>query len=414
MPRTLPWLKKRPSPAGLRKNNGNIAPRPKRPKPLDISDVELERSLTPNHGKLSFGRMLSSLNIWFLSKSIQNANLPRRLLLMLQVKGSVPFEHILLSIPLTGDSFMHDGLDHDDRYRMVEDEFLETAKLFTTHLHAAEYRRLKEAARKQNADTISSISRPVTQRMSDSTKRKVEGVSRAKKQTKIVSSLLGKAGADEGDSDDEGSAWIGTALHGLMDSTQKSASNLIRIGSISSSTKASAGFGKRKQLEAASNLPRHAIRESARRFPDRTDPRASQDDSSDDNDDLDGSAYTNVVVKTASMPKSSTVKTGSRSSAAGSSGSIQATSHRYMDGTKSSARSMGRNYVTQESISETSEASLPSLISVRLEASEAFVSQSPDSAARIKRRLEQAGSLRVKKEDDTKSQERLDIIPTFL
>jgi hypothetical protein len=38
---------------------------------------------------------------------------------------------------------MEVGLDKDDRYRMVEDEFLEAAKMFTQHLHAAEYQRMK-------------------------------------------------------------------------------------------------------------------------------------------------------------------------------------------------------------------------------------------------------------------------------
>lgn len=35
---------------------------------------------------------------------------------------------------------------HDDRFRMVEDEFLATAQQFTRHLHQAEYQRLKVAA----------------------------------------------------------------------------------------------------------------------------------------------------------------------------------------------------------------------------------------------------------------------------
>ncbi|KAI8936209.1 hypothetical protein NX059_006637 [Plenodomus lindquistii] len=47
----------------------------------------------------------------------------------------------------------------DDEWMMVEDEFLETAKLFTRHLHIAEYERLKETieAKKKEAE----IPRPV-------------------------------------------------------------------------------------------------------------------------------------------------------------------------------------------------------------------------------------------------------------
>ncbi len=42
----------------------------------------------------------------------------------------------------------------DDEWMMVEDEFLETAKLFTRHLHIAEYDRLKETieAKKKEAE----------------------------------------------------------------------------------------------------------------------------------------------------------------------------------------------------------------------------------------------------------------------
>ncbi|KAJ4380628.1 hypothetical protein N0V86_003987 [Didymella sp. IMI 355093] len=47
----------------------------------------------------------------------------------------------------------------DDEWMMVEDEFLETAKLFTRHLHIAEYDRLKESieAKKKEAE----VARPV-------------------------------------------------------------------------------------------------------------------------------------------------------------------------------------------------------------------------------------------------------------
>lgn len=52
-------------------------------------------------------------------------------------------------------------IEGDDRYRMVEDELLRAAQRFTTHLHRAEYERLKRLARSQNADSIREIERPV-------------------------------------------------------------------------------------------------------------------------------------------------------------------------------------------------------------------------------------------------------------
>src|ERR1700759_4337684 len=41
------------------------------------------------------------------------------------------------------EEYMISGLEHDDGWVMVEDEFLTTAKLFTAHLHNADYQRLK-------------------------------------------------------------------------------------------------------------------------------------------------------------------------------------------------------------------------------------------------------------------------------
>ncbi|KAJ8109044.1 hypothetical protein OPT61_g7747 [Boeremia exigua] len=60
----------------------------------------------------------------------------------------------------------------DDEWMMVEDEFLETAKLFTRHLHIAEYDRLKEAieAKKKEVE----IARPVVA----GAERSVEGAMR--------------------------------------------------------------------------------------------------------------------------------------------------------------------------------------------------------------------------------------------
>lgn len=42
--------------------------------------------------------------------------------------------------------YMNSGLERDDGWRMVEDEFLETAQSFTRHLHHAEYKRVVKEA----------------------------------------------------------------------------------------------------------------------------------------------------------------------------------------------------------------------------------------------------------------------------
>ncbi|KAH9865853.1 hypothetical protein J1614_009440 [Plenodomus biglobosus] len=60
---------------------------------------------------------------------------------------------------------MHKGVSkfdlRDDEWMMVEDEFLETAKLFTRHLHIAEYERLKKTIEAKKKQVGNEIPRPV-------------------------------------------------------------------------------------------------------------------------------------------------------------------------------------------------------------------------------------------------------------
>jgi hypothetical protein len=120
---------------------------------------------------------------------------------------------------------MIEGINHDDRYRMVEDEFLAMANDFTKHLHAAEYQRLKALASTRNADMIRTISRPVTGRMTDLVKRRRSALELAASQRKGLRNALGKRkGRDDSDSDDDSDdelPWAGTSLQGLMESPRK-------------------------------------------------------------------------------------------------------------------------------------------------------------------------------------------------
>lgn len=137
---------------------------------------------------------------------------------------------------------MIDGFDNDDRYRMVEDEFLDVAKEFTQHLHTAEYQRMKNSAKAKNAATINAISRPVTTKMGGETRRKVESIARAKKQADAIKDIHGDQPREEGDSDESQGPWLGTALHGLMEKPRASAVPLTDISGFHSTTKAAAGY----------------------------------------------------------------------------------------------------------------------------------------------------------------------------
>lgn len=202
---------------------------------------------------------------------------------------------------------MNEGLDKDDRFRMVEDEFLDAAKQFTQHFHAAEYQRLKKAAKAQNAAAIKSISRPVTVKMPDETRRKVESVARAKKQAAAVQSILGKQGRGSGsdeESDSTGGAWLGTALHGLMESTRRSANSLSKVEKITVSTRAAAGFNKpHPQSSSKGSLPSPPQLESFRLPNEKVEPRNRiPNESSTDDDDLD------APVRLRVQPRSDEVK----------------------------------------------------------------------------------------------------------
>ncbi|CZS88589.1 hypothetical protein WAI453_010703 [Rhynchosporium graminicola] len=187
------------------------------------------------------------------------------------------------------ESFMADGKDNDDKYRMVEDEFLTVAQKFTVHLHAAEYKRQQSAFKSQNAEAINSISRPVTGKMPDQTKRKLEATAVAKRQRAIIAGILGKkeSGANSDDSDIEELPYIGTTLHGLMDSPRRKAASLARLNTVAT-TRAAAGF-KKPAIQTSTDLhtslvdspkPKHALQQAQAQL-------LLEFSDDDDDDDLD-------------------------------------------------------------------------------------------------------------------------------
>jgi hypothetical protein len=82
---------------------------------------------------------------------------------------------------------MHKGVDkfhlHDDEWMMVEDEFMETAKLFTKHLHLAQYETMREEIAKKK-----SILRPVvsSETPSAETSFNLKAKAQAKAQSKAI------------------------------------------------------------------------------------------------------------------------------------------------------------------------------------------------------------------------------------
>ncbi|KAI1059201.1 hypothetical protein LB507_003759 [Fusarium sp. FIESC RH6] len=167
--------------------------------------------------------------------------------------------------------FMRAGLDHDDRYRMVEDEFVNMAHQFTVHLHRAEYNRLKNLAKHQNADTIREIERPIVGAPTLLARQRHETAHRESKQRTLLDSS----------SKNKDTPYSGSSLQGLMESPRKEHKWISAGLADAAKTRASAGFDSQKitpvrmkQISKPSSGQKRQI-------------SLADDDETDDGDDLD-------------------------------------------------------------------------------------------------------------------------------
>lgn len=188
---------------------------------------------------------------------------------------------------------MIEGLEHDDLYRMVEDEFLSTAQQFTAHLHAGEYHRLKTASKSQNADAIRDISRPVVGRMTDLVKIKQERKARREKQRLATSKAMANKGRS-GDRNEGEDDWQSASLYGLMESPRKEAERLDNLTNVMTTTRAAAGFDGTKARRLFPTTPRQSVEKpsgsKSTTKANLDDATETEDDEEDEDDDLDVSS----------------------------------------------------------------------------------------------------------------------------
>ncbi|GAB1214778.1 hypothetical protein ATERTT37_003947 [Aspergillus terreus] len=194
------------------------------------------------------------------------------------------------------DKSLIEGLDHDDIYMMVEDEFYAVAQSFTQHLHYAEYIRRKKEAKRQNADAIRQLARPTdgVTPVSAEMKRRDTAEALAERQNRGLEGIGSnrprvdseeEAGVDEEDEDDDDDdAFAGTSLHGLMTSPRK-ARSLVGMQGVKSTTRAAAGFlrapGTTRAVEGHKTVA----------------------EGEDEDDDLDGAVETPIVAPGNARPK---------------------------------------------------------------------------------------------------------------
>lgn len=197
---------------------------------------------------------------------------------------------------------MREGLDGDDIYVMVEDEFLAVAQSFTRHLHHAEYIRRTKQAQIDNATKINDLARPTDKKtaMRAETRKKKDAESMLERHKLALEKMKGSrppVDSEEEDTrieeDEEDDPWLGTSLQGLMTKTIRSQS-LVGLQGIQSTTRAAAGFSK----SSGSN-----IRSSP---PVKQEPHVIDDDgvtASGEEDDLDTGLSREPVRKNFTTPR---------------------------------------------------------------------------------------------------------------
>lgn len=337
---------------------------------------------------------------------------------------------------------MREGLENDDKYRLVEDELLSIAQRFTVHLHAAEYKKQQKMVQSQNAHTIKSISRPAVGVMPDHTKRQKEGAERAETQRKVLSGILKKTDkaekSDDSDSAD-GLPYIGTTLHGLMDSPRRRGMLLSKFAPVTTKTRSAAGYKRpglqSKELMQGSPVSKITSKQTIH-------SKTNTDTSSDEDDDLDApvqapkffkrEASVPVVVKASSSTKlvSQTKDAlkplnGSRRSVAGTAikrekidiSTIKSTSSKVVSGDSLVKQANFGSSTPNNSLSKTVD---PGMM-MKQEGVDGGQDNDPDLSPPLfafKRtrvsRFERARQIKAQQENEQKSQKTRDIIPSFL
>jgi len=148
---------------------------------------------------------------------------------------------------------MIEGLDGDDVYMMVEDEFYATAQTFTAHLHRAAYKRLMREAREKKRrlpavpETEIQIPDDAARGVRDRLARRALEDRQRSGVKALVGGLLSSDPEDEEELEKEegrfNDPWAGTSLAPLMKPESNERVSLKGLEKISGATRAAQGFG---------------------------------------------------------------------------------------------------------------------------------------------------------------------------
>lgn len=228
--------------------------------------------------------------------SSDSTYLPRATVSHRRVRPETPNDVNQSEILLTPNRFLVEGLDKDDAWVMVEDEFYAIAQTFTQHLHYAEYVRRKKEAKARSAAAIKELERPTDGQtaMPKTLQMRKNAEALETRQKDGLAQLEGPLDDNpEEHTDEEDGAWAGTHLHGLMTSPRKSRS-LVGAHAVKSSTRAAAGFGQASKPDRHSGQvrrPQNVFSTPAKQSNEIIDlETASEEDS-----DIDGDVYPIVM-----------------------------------------------------------------------------------------------------------------------
>ncbi|KAJ5527017.1 hypothetical protein N7513_011176 [Penicillium frequentans] len=195
--------------------------------------------------------------------------------------------------PCPTEEFLVEGLDKDDAWVMVEDEFYAIAQTFTQHLHYAEYVRRKKEAKARSAAATKELERPTdgqTAMPKALQMRKNAEALDARQKDGLAQLEVPVDDNAEKHTDEEDGAWAGTHLHGLMTSPRKSRS-LVGAHAVKSSTRAAAGFGQASRPDRKLRGSENAIPAPAVQSIDVIDLETASEEDSDN----DGGIYPVVM-----------------------------------------------------------------------------------------------------------------------
>lgn len=187
------------------------------------------------------------------------------------------------------------GFQHDDRWRMVEDEFVAVAHKFTAHIHASEYQRLKKLAHEQKTEAAAlSISRPVTGPMTDAVRRRQAAQTLEVTQKRGIKRALSRT-TTAAANDDQGEA---TNLHTLLETPRKKPVSLSKLLPALPSNTRAAALISRQNAASTSHAPATVARRGPKPVARQPSPIAireassatqdsknTQDDNESDSDD---------------------------------------------------------------------------------------------------------------------------------